>query len=336
MKKNIKVFGARILNRLGIIALCTPRQSVVILMYHRVNRTPDCLGLTVPPELFSLQLRYLKEHFRIVSLKDAVLMISEGSVNTRCCAVTFDDGYRDNYEIAAPLLAEHGVPATIFVTYDAIETGQFGWGAFDRTILNFPEAKLDLSDWGLGAYPLGSQTDREQAVIALHRLLKQQTDSLKRQVVDHVVSKYRDESSTERTMMNWDEVRHLAQDDLFTIGAHTITHPILSRVSHDHAVHEITDCKRLLEAKIGRSVDFFAYPNGGKEDINDDIISIVKQSKYDAACTTISGLNMPGGDAFTLKRIDVTTNMSTDYCEKFSPDMFEFYISCILNQNINE
>ena len=336
MKRNIKVIGARVLNRLGIIARCTPRQSVVILVYHRVNRNPDCLGLTVPPELFSLQLRYLKDHFRIVSVKDAVRMISEKSVDTRCCAVTFDDGYRDNFEIAAPLLAEHGVSATFFVTYDAIETGQFGWGAFDRTILNFPEAKLDLSDRGLGTYHLGSQADREQAVIALHRLLKLQADSLKRQAVDHVVSKYGDESSAERTMMNWDEVRQLAHDDLFTIGAHTITHPILSRVSHDQAVHEVTDCKRLLAAKIGRTVDFFAYPNGGKEDINNDIISVVKKSRYNAACTTISGLNMPGDNPFLLKRIDVTTSMSTDYYKKFSPDMFRFYISCMLDKNTNE
>ncbi len=332
MKKIIKVFGARILNRLGIIARCTPRQSVVILMYHRVNKTPDCLGLTVPPELFSLQLRYLKGHFHIVSLKDAVGMIREGLMDTRCCAVTFDDGYLDNFEIAAPILAEHGVPATIFVTYDAIETGQFGWDAFDRTILNFPAAKLDLNDWGLGEYTLGSQAHREQAVVALHRQLKQQADSLKRQVVDHVVSKYGDESSAERTMMNWDEVRQLAQDDLFTIGAHTVTHPILSRVSHDHAVHEIMDCKNLLEDKLGRSVDFLAYPNGGKEDINDDVISIVKKSEYSAACTTISGVNMPGDYAFMLKRIDVTVSMSTDCNKNFSQDMFGFYISCILNK----
>jgi len=332
MNKKIKVFGARVLNRLGLIARWTPRRSVVILMYHRVDRNPDCLGLTVPPELFSLQLRYLKERFHLVSLKDAVRMLGEGSVDTRCCVITFDDGYRDNFETAVPLLTEHGVPATIFVTYEAIESGRFGWTAFDRTILNFPEAKLDLNDWGLGEYPLESQSLREQAVSALHRQLKRQADSLKREVVGHVVSKYGDESSAERTMMNWDEVRQLAEDDLFTIGAHTITHPILSRVSHDQAVHEIMDCKRLLEAKIGQSVDFFAYPNGGKEDINDDIKSIVKKSKYAAACTTISGLNIQYCDKLALKRIDVTTNMSTDCYNKFSPDMFEFYISCILNK----
>lgn len=289
------------------------------------------MGLTVPPELFSLQLRYLKDHFRIVSVKDAVRMISEGTVTTRCCAVTFDDGYRDNFEIAAPLLAEHGVPATIFVTYDAINTGQFGWGAFDRTILNFPAAKLDLSDWGLGAYPLGSQAHREQAVVALHRLLKQQSDSVKRDVVGHVVSTYGGNVAVERVMMSWDEVMQLAKNDLFTIGAHTVSHPILSRVSHDQAVHEIADCKQLLEANIGQPIDFFAYPNGGKEDIGNEIISIVKKTGYDAAFTTISGLNVYGDDVFSLKRIDVTMNISADSKNIFSPDMFAFYISGILN-----
>jgi len=274
----------------------------------------------------------LKDHFRIVSVKDAVRMISEKSVDTRCCAVTFDDGYRDNFEIAAPLLTEHGVPATIFVTYDAIETGQFGWGAFDRTILNFPGAKMDLSGWGLGEYFLGSQAHRKQAVVALHRLLKQQSDSVKTDVVEHVVSTYGDKTVVERVMMNWEEVRQLAQDDLFTIGAHTVTHPILSRVSHGQAVHEIADCKHLLEAKIGQSIDFFAYPNGGKEDVNDDIISIVQKAKYKAAFTTISGFNASGDKAFDLKRIDVTMNISTDSGGFFSPDMFEFYTSGILHK----
>lgn len=334
--KSLKVFGTKILNRLGVIKKCIPKQSVLILMYHRVNKTQDCLGLTVSPDLFSLQLQYLKDNYRIVSVKDAVKMISKKSVDTRCCAVTFDDGYRDNIEIAAPLLAKHGVPATIFVTYDAIETGQFGWGAFDRTILNFRDQKLDLSAWGVGEYQLTTKTHREQAVVELHRLLKQEPDSVKKDVVGHVVSTYGDAGSPERVMMDWDEVRLLAQDGLFTIGAHTVTHPILSRISREQAVHEIINGKQLLECKIGKYVDFFAYPNGGKKDINNDIISIVKKAGYKAAFTTIYGLNAPGDESHFLKRIDVTTNMSTNNKENFSPDMFKFYISGIVSKFRNK
>lgn len=301
-------------------------------MFHRVNRAPDCLGLTVLPELFSLQLRYLKDHFRIVSVKDAVQMISEKSVNERCCAVTFDDGYRDNFEIASPLLKEHVVPATFFITYEAIETGQFGWGAFDRTILSYPGPKLDLSAWGVGEYLLGNQGQREQAVITLHRLLKKQADSVKKDVIAHVVSAYGDNEVPERVMMNWDEVRRLAKDDLFTIGAHTVTHPILSRISHDQAMVEIMECKQLLQDKVEQSIDLFAYPNGGKEDVNDEVVSIVKKSGYKAAFTTIPGLNSSSSELFSLKRIDVTMDIAADCKGKFSPHIFKFYISGIVNR----
>jgi peptidoglycan/xylan/chitin deacetylase (PgdA/CDA1 family) len=133
-------------------------------------------------------------------------------------------------------------------------------------------------------------------------------------------------------MMNWNEILSLSESDLFTIGAHTMTHPILSRLSHDDASFEIISSKSVLEDKIGKSVDYFAYPNGRVEDIGDFAPSIVAASGYKAACTMNPGLNDSNADVFGLKRINVDMEMSIDVDGKFSPDLFDFYLSGFLQR----
>ena len=118
-----------------------------------------------------------------------------------------------NLHVALPLLKEQRVPATIFVTYDAIEIGQFGWGCvfFDRTILTTTANQLDLHTWGVGDYSLSTRAARETAVISLHRLLKRLPHAEKQRIIASVISTFGSEISGERIMMTWDEVRAFAQ-----------------------------------------------------------------------------------------------------------------------------
>jgi peptidoglycan/xylan/chitin deacetylase (PgdA/CDA1 family) len=286
----------------------------------------------VSPELFSLQLKFLKDHFDVITLGEAVSRLSTGVLNGKSCVITFDDGYRDNYQFAAPLLAEYNLPATIFITYNAIQTGHFGWGIFDRTLLTTTSQLLDLQQFGLDKYSLADQAARELAVVTLHRLLKKKPDVEKRSVVEHVIANYGNDSVGERIMMNWEEVSALADSGLVTIGAHTISHPILSRVSESQARYEIIEGKHLIEQKLGQAVDYFAYPNGQPEDIGLDVVALVKEAGYLAASTTVSGRNVSGTDVFELKRIDVTNSISTDAQNRFSPALFAFSLSGLLNR----
>lgn len=333
IKKTIKCMGAKVFKKLGITDGIEARnKSVHILMYHRINSDPDCLGLTVSPELFSNQLQYLKDNYEMISLSEAVTRINSGELNGNCRVITFDDGYRDNYQIAAPLLANKNIPATIFVTYDAIQTGHFGWGAFDRTLLGTKLKKIDLQSFGLGCYRLDSQTAREQAVVTLHGLLKQRADAEKQAVVDHVVTLHEDDFYGDRTMMNWAEVTELARSGIVTIGAHTITHPILSRVTLAQVKHEVSEGKRLIEQKLGVEVNYFAYPNGRPDDIGQGVVNLVREAGYLGACTTIAGRNPAGCDPLYLKRVDVTKDMSTDSKGSFSPELFAAMTSGFLNR----
>jgi len=331
MKKTIKSLGARLLTKFGIIDRYESRhKSILILMYHRVNSCPDCLGLTITPELFSQQLQYLTERYNVISLSEAVTQISSRDVASNSCVITFDDGYRDNYQVAAPLLVENNMMATIFITYDAIQNGHFGWGEFDRALLTTSHDFLDLQHFGLGQYSLGSHVERELAIAVLHQLLKQRPDAEKLTVVEYVVAGYSGGFAGERTMMNWEEIGELANSGLVTIGAHTISHPILSRVPLAQARLEIVEGKRLIEQSLGQSVHYFAYPNGQPSDIGHAVVEMVKEAGYLGACTTIAGRNPTSSDPFYLRRIDVTEAISTDSKGKFSPELFATMISGLL------
>jgi peptidoglycan/xylan/chitin deacetylase (PgdA/CDA1 family) len=328
-KKNAKLLAASFLNKTGVIRKHLHKHSILILMYHRVNESHDFLGLTVNESLFSRQVECILENFEVISLDESVTRILNGSVDKNYCVITFDDGYRDNFEIVAPILEKYRIPATIFVTYDAIEHGQFGWKAFDDAILNSKEDYLDLRYFGFERIDLRNCLAREKVVVDLHGVLKQQSHYLKKEIVDYVLSQNTSKYCDERFMLNWDEVCKLSQNDLFTIGAHTITHPILSKVSETQAIQEIVECKVLLEDKIKNSVNYFAYPNGGVDDYNANVISIVKNAGYRAACTTVSGNNIVADDLFELKRVDVTPYMSTDSRGAFNSEFFLFSLSQI-------
>lgn len=328
VKKALKFLAANFLVRAGLTRRYDDaHKSILILMYHRVNAQSDCLGLTVSPDLFMNQLQFIQAHFEVITLHEALECMSSGAITGNQCVITFDDGYRDNFDVAFPLLQRFCLPATIFVTCDAIDQGQFGWGAFDRAVLSTPAKELDLQQWGMGTFSLANRNTRETAVKTLHRQLKLRPNDEKLEVVSHVVSTYGTESSGERIMLDWAEVREMAVSGLVSIGAHTITHPILSRLPAEQAYQEIVEGKRRIEQNFGSKVDFFAYPNGGQADFGPREIALVKEAGYLGACTTISGRNRAGDFPYTLRRMDITTSMSTGGHGRFSPELFAAALS---------
>lgn len=328
MKQHIKVMLAKGAAVAGMPMRRHARTpGFIVLMYHRVNTSIDSLGLTVSPDLFTSQMDHLESKYRVVSLDDALSLLSAGELKETLCVITFDDGYRDNYEVAYPVLKERGLPATIFITCDAIDQGVFGWQPFDQAILATEESSLDLGAFNLGCHSIKTRAQREDVVCLLHRRLKQQPDGTKHLVIQHVVSHYSNQDCHERTMMNWLEVKELSDSGLITIGAHTISHPILSRVDNAQARHEIMQSKQMIEQKIGKNVDYFAYPNGQPADITPDVITLVKQSGYAAGFTTIPGKNTHKSDFYYLKRFDITNSISTNHKGDFCPELFDFYLS---------
>jgi peptidoglycan/xylan/chitin deacetylase (PgdA/CDA1 family) len=320
MRNLLKVWTATFLNRLGVIDWFENRQNVIhILMLHQVNHSNNVMGLSIPPELFEELVTLLKSRYELINLGEAVNRLTAHKPSG--CVLTFDDGYRDNYDFVFPILRKHNVPATIFVTLEALDSGFFGWDLFDQAVIKTNAVAINLEQFGLESYRLVGY-DRASLIVDLHRKLKTIPHSKKSQIIEHVIAEYGDTENKSRTMLTWNEAREMADSGLITIGAHTITHPILSRVDSIKAQSEIIAGKFLIEERLGLPVHYFAYPNGGKSDFNDEHVAMVKEAGYRAACATISGSNDINSDLFTLKRIDVTTRMCTDGAGHFLPSLF--------------
>ena len=276
-----------------------------ILNYHRVdtNRDPFLLR-PVDPAHFEGQVKYLKRNYRVLPLRELMRRAQDGTLEPRSVALTFDDGYRDNYRFAFPVLRKHGVPATLFLATGCTEGGEPLW--YDRVFYVFKATRkesLDIADWGLGVLPLGTVPQRQQAMSALADHFRAIPDTLRleRQAELDRRLGVSDFKALDGLMLSWDEVRELDANG-FEVEGHTVTHPILSRVAPEALKDQLEGCKRTLEEKLQKEVALFAYPNGRPEDFDDAAKAALKAAGFRYAFTTVFGLNRRGDDPYAQRR----------------------------------
>jgi peptidoglycan/xylan/chitin deacetylase (PgdA/CDA1 family) len=310
---------------------CNAKPSLSLLTYHRISEDLDPHGLSISPECFRRQIDFLTRNYAIVPLGQAVSQLEAATILRDSVVITFDDGYRDNYTAAYSILREYRTPATIFIACDAVERGRFGWADFDAAIMGSELCDLDLRAWGLGRYPLASRRNRQRTILELHRRLKLLPEVDRKNIENLVISSHSDRIFGERSMLSWDEVREMQQSGLVTIGSHTLSHPILTRVSHASAMEELRESKRILEKRTGAPVEFFAYPNGGTADFDREIADMVRACGYRAACSTIAGAIATAVDLFLLPRRDVTYGVCRSPWSEYSESMFAVKMSGMLD-----
>ena len=253
--------------------------NATILMYHRVTdeaRSP----LVVSPERFKRQLAYLGEHYQVVPLRDLVARLRvDTPLTAPLAALTFDDGYRDNLTIAAPILCAFGMSATLFFAPGPQELGRPFW--------------WDLLD-AIGMTDAGALTRlKELPYPEFQELMTETIAELRPKRVTELVK---------RLYLNWDEVRAWV-DQGMGIGAHTLTHPILSKLTVEQARWEICQSRAVIERQVGKAIDLFSYPNGRAEDFTPATTTLLQEEGFRAACTTIKGWNDHTTDPLRLHRI---------------------------------
>jgi len=245
---------------------------------------------------------HVARQYRVMTVEEAVERISADTLPRNTIAITFDDGYKDNLTHAAPILARHGLPATIFLAAGFISAGEFPW--YDRLALAFKLTRtkaVTLRDGRLVS--LATQSDRLHALAVMLDHLKRVPDGRRREKVESLLDRLdvKDRHHLKDLMLSWDDV-HALTGLGFSIGAHTIHHPVLSRVTLGHAEKEIMGSKVMIETALGRTVKAFAYPNGGPDDYTDSVARLVRQTGFTCAVTTRFGMNTRETSPYELRR----------------------------------
>ncbi len=295
------------------------RRRPAILIYHGLVADRSSHEWTqVPRDDFAGQMKYLKEKFTPVSLERLVNMLETGDIAPHTVAVTFDDGYKSNLDLALPVLKKYDIPATIFVSSGFVlaETGErsFLWPDWVTMIfLSHRKGSLDLTGIGAGRYEFSSTSDRYRARDQLVEQLKSIPDRKRRTIMQILTATFREQIDfrdfTRYLPLSPAEVRCLADEELISIGAHSRSHSILSRVDDDDLEAEIIGCKKDLEDMTDTEITQFAYPNGRRCDIDRRAVRIVS-GHYRAAVMTESGLVRAGDNKYLLRRIGIGGNLS--------------------------
>jgi len=290
-----------------------------ILMYHGLTQDGDVRDWTqVHVDNFRAQMGYLKSAFHPISLEKLVDSLETGDISPLAVAVTFDDGYKSNLELALPILHEFGIPATIFVTSGFI-AGESAAPAYlwpdliTMILLSIPENELDLNRLDAGKFAFSTLAERYTARNRLAEYLKTVENHKKDEIVDWMQKTYGRHIAYDRfphfRPLSLDDLRRLAGNDLVTIGAHSRTHPILSRLKEEDLAPEIVGGKEDLERMTGRMVTQFAYPNGRRQDINKATLDITARH-FSSAVTTEAGLSRSGMNKYLLPRIGVGRSLA--------------------------
>jgi len=280
--------------------------QVAILVYHRVSpKTYPWYLDALSPEDFEREIAYLHKVAEIMSLDLLVDRLVRGEfLSPRNVAITFDDGYKDNYRFAYPILQKYNVPVTIFLTTGFIGGSSMIWA--DKVcyaIWNTSMKEFEID--GLGRYSLRSDAEKifsmREVVCFLNKVTEEQKNSLigvllKTLGVDIPAS------LGGELALSWDEIREMSRDRI-SFGAHTVSHPILTRLPFEEAKSEITRSKRDIEQNLDHSVTSFAYPNGEFGDFNAEIIEFLKESGFTFAVTGIPRFLTSSSDLYSLDRI---------------------------------
>jgi peptidoglycan/xylan/chitin deacetylase (PgdA/CDA1 family) len=269
-----------------------------ILMLHQVrpprrDRFQPNRLLEVTPQYFERVVRSLRRSgVDLISLDEMHRRMTERDFSRRFVCITFDDGYRDNREFAYPILKRYEAPFTIFVaTSFADRVGELWWLALEAVIAKNDWIGLRMDD-GEQIFPCDS-TSKKRALYdhLFWWLRRRRTEQELRQVVRELAARYRIDIAAfcAELCMDWTEIATLAADPLVTIGAHTVNHPILAKVTEDQVRSELENSRAVIEAALGERPQHLAYPVGDRSSAGPREFKIAAELGFKTALTTRPG-----------------------------------------------
>lgn len=273
-------------------------------LFHRVNDHPDPFWPAMLTSQFRYVLKRIKNDYTVIRTEE-LLSLKKKNQHHKFATISFDDGYEDNLEYAAPILKELNLDATFFIVSQCIEQNEPTWTYITDYRLYKTKNNIDIASLGL---PLKfSQDDynsprmRIKVMAQVKLMMKQSPHSLMMNVVKSIVEQTND-VQIPAIMMNWKQVNQLHASG-FCIGSHTHTHPLLQNMENDSLVRfELTHSKELIKQNTGADVLSLAYPVGGH---NERVKNLTKESGYKFAMAVNHMSHNEGVDMFAIPRIEL-------------------------------
>lgn len=292
-------------------ALARRRGLTAVLCYHRVVASDERrkAGMTVDEGItsasFEAQIRFMLRHFEPIAPSQAF----DAASDRPRFAVTFDDGYADNHDVAAPILKRLGVPAAFYVVSGYVGSARrFWWDRLAALLRDAPGPSVSLDGLLPGALPaqlsLADAAARRHATDQLGAAMRQRPTAELPAVLDELARRLgvADRPLPGDALMDWAQIRALAQTG-FEIGAHSADHLNLAQLDAAELERQVAGAKARIEAETGRPVLTFAYPYGGKAHYNAAVMAAVRRAGYRGAYTAIDGVVSGRQDATALPRL---------------------------------
>lgn len=276
------------------------RGGLIVLTYHSFCKDwPRGLFNSLPVHQFEQQLRFLKQHFEVVSLERGISNIKSGTAAEKpFVALTIDDGFQDNYNLAWPLLKRYDVPATIFLATDFLDTGRPPWPTQLQEILERTN-RQEMS------FPFFSKLLTRTQKSFVGQRLKQLWSGLPPAERFSQLSEFRAHlgvaNDTKHPALEWNHVREMHKHGM-SFGSHTAYHSILPDVNNEVVEQELKESKQRVEAELNTPCNFFAYPDGKHDDRT---CQLVKSAGFVASVTQDRGCNISKTNPLQLRRIEV-------------------------------
>jgi peptidoglycan/xylan/chitin deacetylase (PgdA/CDA1 family) len=287
----------------------------VILTLHHVRAAetsgfaPNAL-LDITPDFLDRALHLIRaEGYDIVSLHEALARLRNPKRDRFFVALTFDDGYRDNVEEAWPILARHEAPWTLFVTPGfADRTARLWWLELEEAIRALPRIDLALPD---GRFTARTETDAEKmrAFAKLYWRLRREPEAILLSAISGLATEAGIDpvAFVDRDCLPWETLRALSGAPGVTIGAHTLTHPMLAKHEAEVARREIVESRLRLETELGIPIRHFAYPVGDPGSAGPRDFALAAEAGFESAVTTRPGHLFPehAGHLHALPRVSL-------------------------------
>ncbi len=288
-----------------------------ILMYHRILPQSDPRyskeepGMIVEPETFLEHINQLKQLFTILPLSEWIHRSQMGQpLPDNACAITFDDGWADNYEYAFPIIQEQQIPTTLFAVSHMIGTNRQFWPNRLAELLKTATAEQLLSLPWLSTLvpPTAETTFNKELLSSIVNQLKVNPDHLIHEWLANAEQQLDIEPATDQALVNWQQLKEMSDSGLVEIGSHTCNHTRLQdNLDHQIIESEIAASQLRLQEELNQPIDLFCYPNG---DVSPAALAAVRKH-YKAAVTTQRGINSgANNDHHQLLRIGVHQDIS--------------------------